>query len=81
MQKLPEVPDRKRDDACTKKDPSWQKKESCSLSAVNSGVTTPKSFLLLMEGTMCPSLDDVLANLSTCIVIAPGSYLAQSGST
>ena len=65
MQKLPESPDRKRGDACAKKEPSRLKKEACFLSAVTSGVTTPKSLLLLMEGAMRPSLEDVLANLST----------------
>ena len=65
MQKLPEAPDRKRGDACAKKEPPWQKKEARTLSAVSSVVTTPKSFLLLVEGTMHPSLDDALANLST----------------
>ncbi len=47
-----------------KKELSWQKKETRSLSAVTSGVTTPKSFLLVVEGAMCSSLDDALANLS-----------------
>ena len=65
MQKLPEAPDRKRSGACAKKEPSQQKKEAHSLLAVTSGVTTSKSFLLQVEGTMSPSLDDVLANLST----------------
>ena len=51
MQKLPEAPDRK--------------KESHSLSAVTSGVTTPKPFLLVVEGSMRPSLDNMLASLST----------------
>ena len=49
MQKLPETSDRKRDDTCAKKEPSQQKKEAHSLSAV----TTSKSFLY------------TLANLST----------------
>ena len=65
MQKLQEAPDRKMGCTCTKKEPSQQKKEACALSAVTSGVTTPKSFLLLVEGAMRPSLDDALANLST----------------
>ena len=65
MQKLPEAPDSKRGDACVKKEPSQRKKEACFLSAVISGVTTPKSFLLLVEGTMPLSLDNTLANLST----------------
>ena len=61
MQKAPEAPDRKRGDACSKeKELSRQKQESCPLSAVTSGVTTPKSFLLVVEGTMRPSLDDAL---------------------
>ena len=47
------------------KEPSRQKKESRAFSAVTSGVTT-KSFLLLVEGAMRPSLDDALDNLSTC---------------
>ena len=38
---------------------------SLSLSAVTSGVTTPKSFLLVVEGVMRLSLDYALANLST----------------
>ena len=41
-------------------------KEARSLSAVTSGVTTPKSILLLEEGTMHTSLDDPFTNLSTC---------------
>ena len=75
MQKLPETPDRKRGGACTQKkkkknnkkktEPSRQKKEALYLSAVTSGVITPKSFLLQVEGTMSSSLDDELANLST----------------
>ena len=53
MQKLPEPPDRKRDVACTKeKEPSRQKKESHSLPAVTSGEKTPKSSLLLVEGSL-----------------------------
>ena len=46
------------------KELSRQKKESRSLSAVTSGVTKPKSFLIEVEGAMCPSLDDALANIS-----------------
>ena len=65
MQKLPEAPDRKRGDACTKKEPTWRKKEAYSLSAVTSGVTIPKSFLLVVEGAMRLSLNDALANLFT----------------
>ena len=65
MQKVPEVPDRKMGSACAKKEPSRQKKEACSLSAVTSGVTTPKSFLLLVEDAMSLSLDGALVNLST----------------
>ena len=65
MQKFPEAPDRKRGSACTKKEPSQQKKEDCSHLAATSGVTTPKSFLLLVKDTMRLSLDDALANLST----------------
>ena len=45
MQKLPEAADRKRG----KEETLWAKK-AYSLSAVTSGVTTPKSFLLLVEG-------------------------------
>ena len=59
MQKLPEAHDRKRRNACAKE------KKSSSLSAVTSGMTTPKSSLLVVEGAMRPSLDDALANLST----------------
>ena len=65
MQKLLDAPDRKRGITCAKKEFSQQKKENCSFSAVTSGVTTPKSILLLVEGTMRPSLDNTLANLST----------------
>ena len=66
MQKLPEGSDRKRGDACVKKNNRPDKRKKIrSLSAVTSGVTTPKSFLLVVEGAMCPSLDDALANLST----------------
>ena len=64
MQKLPEVPDRKRSDTCAKKESSRRKKEARSLSAVTSGATTSKYLLLLVEGAMCPSLDDALADLS-----------------
>ena len=63
MQKHPEAPNRKRGGTCAKKEPSQQKKVACSLSAVTIGVTTPKSFLLLVEGAMRPFLDDALANL------------------
>ena len=45
------------------KEPFRQKEESRSLSTVINGVTTHKPFLLVVEGTMRPSLDDVLANL------------------
>ena len=48
-----------------KKKPSQEKKEARSLSAVTSGVTTPKFFLRLVEGTMSPSLDDALPNFPT----------------
>ena len=65
MQKLPEDPDRKRGDACIIKEPSKQKRETRSFSAVTSFVTTSKSFLLLVKVPMRPSLDDTLANLST----------------
>ena len=65
MQKLPETPNRKRGDACTKKRNKTKERISCSFSAVTSGGTTPKSFLLLVERAMCPSIDDVLANFST----------------
>ena len=64
MQKLTEAPERKGSDAYAKKEPSRQKKEARALSAVPSEVTTSKYFLLLVEGTLCPSLDDTLANLS-----------------
>ena len=60
MQKLPEAPDRKRGAHAQRKG-TVPTKESRSLSAV----TTPKSFLLVVEGTMRPSVDDALANLST----------------
>ena len=61
------VPDRRRGRLMRKeKEPPQQKKESRSLSVVTSGVTTPKSFLLLLEGAMRPSLNDALSNLSSC---------------
>ena len=44
------------------KEPFRQKKECISLSAVTSGVKTPKTFLFVVEGAMRPSLDDALAN-------------------
>ena len=50
---------------CKEKELSGQKKEFRSLSAVTSGVTKPKSFLLVVEGAMCSSLNEALANLST----------------
>ena len=56
MQKLPEVPDKKRSDAYAKKEPSLQKKETRSLSAVIGEVTTFKSFLQLVEVPRCLSL-------------------------
>ena len=65
MNKLPEAPNRKRGDACAKKEPSWQKKETRSLSAVTGEMTTLKSFLLLVGGPTRPSLGSVLVNLST----------------
>ena len=65
MQKLSEAPDKKRGGRCAKKGPSRQKKEAHSLSAVISEMTTSKFILLLVEGTMCLSPDDALANLST----------------
>ena len=65
MQKLPEAPDRQMGDAVQKKEPFRRKKEARILSAMTRGVTTPKSFLLLVEGAMRPSLDDTLANFST----------------
>ena len=45
----PRSPWKKGGGSCAKKEPSRQKKEARSLSAVTSGVTTPKSFLLLVE--------------------------------
>ena len=57
MQKLPEAPDRKRATHAQKKkekkrEPSRQKKESLTLSAVTSRVTIHKFVLLLVEGAM-----------------------------
>ena len=49
MQKLLEAPDRKRGDACSKKKPSRQKQETCSLSIVTGEVTTLKTFLAASE--------------------------------
>ena len=67
MQKFAEAPDRKTGDACAKKkEPFRQKKEFLSLSAMTSGVTTPKSSLLVVEGAMHSSLVVALANLFTC---------------
>ena len=55
MQNLPGAPDKKGGDACAiKKEPSRQRKERRSLSAVTGGVTTLKSFLLLVEGPTRP---------------------------
>ena len=65
MEKLPEPPGRKSGDACAKKETSRQKKDASSTSSGTNEVTTPKSFLLLVEGTIRPSLDDALAYLST----------------
>ena len=65
MQKLPEAPDKKKERHMRKKEPSHQKKETRSLSAMTSRVTTPKSFLPVVEGTVRLSLDDRFANLST----------------
>ena len=53
MQKLPEAFDMGKE-----KELSRQKKDSRSLSVVTSGVTTPKSFFLVVEGVMCLSLGD-----------------------
>ena len=67
MQKLSEAPDRKRSDACTKKRNRLNKRNNLvSLSAVTSGVTIPKSFLLVVEGAMHPSL--------TCPRVAAASF-------
>ena len=52
-----------------KKESSRQKKESRSLSAVTGGVTTPKFFLLVVEGAIRSSLDNALANLSTTFLL------------
>ena len=66
MLKLSEAPDWKRGDACAKKRNRPDKRKNLFLfSAVSSAVTTPKSYLLVVEGAMRPSLDDALANLST----------------
>ena len=62
MQKLPETLGRRMR---KEKEPSRQKKNFRSFSTVTSGVTAPKSFLLVVEGTTRSSLDDALANLST----------------
>ena len=45
MQKFPEVPDRKREDACTKRDPLGKRKKPVLFSAVTGEVTTLKIFL------------------------------------
>ena len=58
MLKLPEAPDRKRRNACVKKEAAR------ALLAVTSRVTTPKCILLQVEGTMRPSLDNASANFS-----------------
>ena len=51
MQKLPEAPDRKKGGAYSKEGTFSAKERSLfSLSAVTSEVTTPKSFLLQVEG-------------------------------
>ena len=66
MQKLPQAPARKRGGACAKKRNLPDKRKNLiPLSAVTSGVTTPKYFLLVVEGAMRSSLDDALANIST----------------
>ena len=65
MQKLPEASDRKGGDACAKKYPSLQKKETYSLSAMIGEVTTLESFLLLVEGPTHLSLGSMLVSLST----------------
>ena len=58
------LPDRKRGDACAKKELSRQKKETCSLSAVTSEVTL-KIFLAAGGRPMRSSLGGKLVNLST----------------
>ena len=65
MQKFLEVSDRKRGEVWAKKKNCPGKRKNLALSAVTSEVTTPKSFLLVVEGAMHPSLDNALANLST----------------
>ena len=65
MQKLPEAPDKKRGDAGKKRERLGKKKETRYLSAVTGEVTTLKSFLLLEEGSTCPSLGGTLVNFST----------------
>ena len=73
MQKLSEAPDKKEGDAYSKKkkkkkkkkEPSRQKKETYSLSAVTGGLTTLKSFWLLVESPTCPYLGGTLVNIFT----------------
>ena len=50
MQKLPEAPDRKRGDACAKRNPLSKRKKPVLCQHQTSEVTTLKSFLLLVEG-------------------------------
>ena len=66
MQIAPRSPWQEKERRMRKKEPSRQRKQIRSLSVV----TTLKSFLLLVEGTTRPSLDDALANLSTIAAVS-----------
>ena len=67
MQKRPDTPDKKRCGTCARKKYNSDKRKNLVyffFLAVASGVTTPKSFLLVVESATRPSQDDVFSNLS-----------------
>ena len=63
---MQELPDMKYERCMRKeKEPSQQKKESCSFSTVTVELKTPISFLLLVESHVSVFLCGTLVNLST----------------
>ena len=65
MQKLPEAPDRKRSDACTKKG-TVSTKERISF-FFSDDRQSENTFLLLVDGPTSPFLCSTMVNLSTGI--------------
>ena len=65
MQKLPEASNRKRGDACTKRNPLGQRKKPVLFQEWSA-----KSFLLLVGGPIRPSLGGAMANLSLVAAVS-----------